>query len=87
MFIGIGLLAVAVVPFLLIPVIVAGSWVLAARLRTTHPSFSRAWRLAGVSAGLLAAAVLAGILMAPQFIVTALLLLEFIAPEGFRGVK
>lgn len=76
--IGVGLLAVAVAPFLFIPAIVAGSWVLAAKLRTTHPSFSRAWRLAGVSAGLLAAAVGARIFLAPQFIVSVLLLLGFI---------
>lgn len=78
-FLGMGLLAVAVAPFLLIPAIVAGSWVLAAKLRTTHPGFSRVWRLAGVSAGLLAAAVGAAIFTAPQVIVSVLLLLGFIA--------
>jgi hypothetical protein len=78
-FIAMGLLAFAVAPFLLIPAVVAGSWIVAARLRTTHPRFSRAWSLAGVSAGLLAAAVGASIFTAPQFVVSVLLLLAFIA--------
>lgn len=77
-FIGVGLLAVAVIPFLVIPAIVAASWVLAAKLKTTHPSFSRAWLLAGVAAGLLTAAVSASILLAPQIVVSVLLLLGFI---------
>lgn len=80
--VGVGLLAVAVIPFLVIPALVAGSLVLAARLRTTHPGFSRAWMLAGLSAGLLAAAIGASIFMAPQLIVTVLLLLGSIAYTG-----
>lgn len=81
-FVGLGLLAVAVAPFLVIPAVVAGSWVLAVRLRATHPSFSRGWMLAGLSAGLLAAAVSASIFMAPQLIVYVLLLLGFITYAG-----
>jgi hypothetical protein len=80
--IGVGLLAVTVVPFVVIPAIVVGSLVLATRLRTTHPGFSRAWMLAGLSAGLLAAAISASIFIAPQLIVTVLLLLGFIAYTG-----
>lgn len=77
-FIGVALLAVAVIPFLVIPVIVAGSWVLAAKQRTTDPSFSLAWFFAGVTASLLAAAVGASIFLAPQAAVSVLLLLGFI---------
>jgi hypothetical protein len=80
--VGVGLLAVAVVPFLVVPALVAGSLVLAVRLRTTHPGFSRAWTLAGLSVGLLAAAIGVSIFMAPQLAVTVLLLLGFIAYTG-----
>ncbi|MBG6218125.1 putative membrane protein [Arthrobacter sp. CAN_A6] len=81
-FIGLELLAVAAVPFLVIPAVVAGSWVLVVRLRTTHAGFSRAWRLAGLSAGLLAAAVTASMFAAPPLIVSVLLLLGFISYAG-----
>ena len=77
-FIGMGLLTVAVVPFLVIPLIVVCSWVLAAKLRTPHPSFSQAWLFAGVTAGFLTAAVGASIFLAPQVAVSVLLLLGFI---------
>lgn len=77
--IGLSLVAVAVAPFLFIPVVFAGSLIFAARLRTTHPSFSHAWGCAGVSAGFLAAAVGASIFTAPQLVVSAFLLLGFIA--------
>lgn len=80
--VGVGLLAVAVAPFLVVPALVTGSLVLAVRLRTTHPDFSRAWALAGFSVGLLAAAIGASIFMAPRAAVTVLLLLGFIAYTG-----
>lgn len=80
--IGVGLLVVIVAPFLVVPVLVAGSLVVAVRLRTTHPDFSRAWILAGISVGLLAAAIGTSIFMAPQSTVTFLLLLCFVAYTG-----
>ncbi|WP_394250298.1 hypothetical protein [Arthrobacter pityocampae] len=72
----------ALIPFLVMPALIAGSWVLAARLKTAHPSFSRAWLLAGLPVGFLAAAVGAGIPLAPQWMVSAFLLLGFVAYAG-----
>jgi hypothetical protein len=77
-FIGVGLLAVAVAPFLFIPAVVAGSWILAVGLRTSHPGYSRAWWCAGLAGGLLAAAIGASIFAAPQLLVSGLLLLGII---------
>lgn len=78
-FVGLGLLAIAVVPFLVIPALIAVSFAVAVRLRTTAPEFSRAWLLAGLSAGLLAAAVAASIVSAPQVVGSVLLLVGFLA--------
>ncbi|MPY10709.1 hypothetical protein [Arthrobacter bussei] len=78
-FIAVGLIAIAAAPFLFMPALVAGSWIFALRLRTSHPGYSRAWWCAGLAAGLLAAAIGATISVAPQLLVAGLLLLGFIA--------
>jgi hypothetical protein len=78
----VGLVAVLVVPFLVIPAFVAGSLVLAIKLRIAHPDFSRASVLAGLSLALLAAAIAAIVVEAPQLIVTIILLSGSITYAG-----
>lgn len=73
--VGLALIAVAVVPFLVVPLLAAAALSAALILRTEHPAFSRAWMLAGLTIGLIAAGVGAYLLDAPQTVVTILLVL------------
>lgn len=74
--VGLMLLAVILVPFLVVPLLAVAALVAAAILRNGHPTFSRAWTLAGVTVGLIAAGVGAYLLSSSQAVVTILLLLS-----------
>ncbi|MBG6180148.1 hypothetical protein [Arthrobacter sp. CAN_A1] len=78
-FVGLGLLALAVVPALAFPTLIALSLTVAFRLRTKHPAYSRAWICAGLTVGLGTAAIAAGAMIAPQPVITGLLVLAVLA--------